>query len=119
MILKERIMPHRSGATLMEVLVAIFVTSIGLLGLLALFPLGVLNMARAVQDERAAQACRNAAAIASMPVYIHNDPPFPPGTPRAVNMAQDDSVAPDATNPGYSNPPLTNPGGGLPVLSTA
>ena len=56
----------RSGATLMEVLVAIFVTSIGLLGMLALFPLGVINMARALQEERAAEACANAISAAKV-----------------------------------------------------
>lgn len=34
---------HRSGVTLIEVLVAIFVAAIGLLALLALFPVGALS----------------------------------------------------------------------------
>lgn len=57
-------MRHRSGATLVEVLVAIFVTAIGLLALLALFPLGALTMAQAIKDDRTATAAANATAAA-------------------------------------------------------
>ena len=59
-------MPRRSGVTLLEVLVAIFIMGIGLLALLTLFPLGALRMAKAIQDERCAQAAANARAIAVM-----------------------------------------------------
>jgi len=71
----------RSGATLTEVLVAIFVMAIGLLALLTLFPLGALSMAQAIKDGRTAQAAKNAFAIAE--AYsgigaagsgVHNDP---------------------------------------------
>src|SRR5262245_61659466 len=54
----------RSGATLTEVLVAIFVMAIGLLALLTLFPLGALSMAQAIKDNRTAHAGKNAFAIA-------------------------------------------------------
>jgi prepilin-type N-terminal cleavage/methylation domain-containing protein len=57
-------MNGRSGLTLIEVLVAIFVAAIGTLSLLVLFPLGALNMARAIRDDRCAQAAINAAALA-------------------------------------------------------
>jgi hypothetical protein len=43
----------RPGVTLLEVLVAIFFTGIGLLALLTLFPLGALSLAQAIQDDRA------------------------------------------------------------------
>jgi hypothetical protein len=56
-------MKPRSAATLVEVLVAIFVTAIGLLALLALFPLGALTMAQAIKDDRTAHAAGNAAAV--------------------------------------------------------
>src|SRR5213080_2785171 len=63
----------RSGATLVEVLVAIFVTAIGLLALLALFPLGALSMAQAIKDDRTAHLAANASALAE--VYgLRNDP---------------------------------------------
>jgi type II secretory pathway pseudopilin PulG len=54
----------RRGTTLVEVLVAIFVTAIGLLALLALFPLGALSMAQAIKDSRTAHLAGNAAALA-------------------------------------------------------
>jgi hypothetical protein len=66
-------MIRRSGATLVEVLVAIFVTAIGLLALLALFPLGALTMDQAIKDARATQAAQNAAAIADA-LGIRQDP---------------------------------------------
>jgi hypothetical protein len=56
----------RPGATLLEVLVAIFIMGIGLMALLVLFPLGALSMARAIQDERAAQAGAAASAVANI-----------------------------------------------------
>lgn len=57
-------MAARRGATLVEVLVAIFVMGIGLMSLLVLFPLGAAHMAEAVRDDRAAQCGANGAAMA-------------------------------------------------------
>src|SRR5262249_53709119 len=57
---------RRSGVTLLEVLVSIFVMGIGLLSLLALFPIGVLTMRQAIQDDRAASAGASATNIAKM-----------------------------------------------------
>jgi hypothetical protein len=48
----------------MEVLVAIFVMALGLIALLALFPLGALNMAQSIKDDRTGHAGANATAIA-------------------------------------------------------
>jgi hypothetical protein len=62
----------RNGATLVEVLVAIFVTGIGLLALLVLFPLGALNMAQAIRNDRSAQAALNATSIARMLPHNNN-----------------------------------------------
>lgn len=45
--------PGTRGLTLVEVLVAIFVMGVGLLALLTLFPLGILSMRQAVNDDRA------------------------------------------------------------------
>jgi hypothetical protein len=58
-------MRHRPAITLVEVLIAIFVMGIGMLALLVLFPLGALSIARALQDDRAAQAAANATAWAN------------------------------------------------------
>jgi prepilin-type N-terminal cleavage/methylation domain-containing protein len=55
---------RRTGMTLMEVLIAIFVMGIGLLGVMALFPLGAASMARAIKADRAGHAAANARAIA-------------------------------------------------------
>ncbi len=59
-------MNRRKGVTLTEVLVTMFVMAIGLLALLALFPLAALNMAQAIQDDRVALCAANAEAIANM-----------------------------------------------------
>jgi prepilin-type N-terminal cleavage/methylation domain-containing protein len=53
----------QSGITLIEVLVAIFVMGIGLLALLTLFPLGALEMAQAIKDERTGVVAANAVAL--------------------------------------------------------
>jgi type II secretory pathway pseudopilin PulG len=52
----------RKGTTLIEVLIAIFIMALGLVALLTLFPLGAAQMARSIQDERAAQLAANSAA---------------------------------------------------------
>jgi hypothetical protein len=49
-----------AGVTLVEVLVAIFVTGVGLLSMLALFPLGALEMARAIKSDRTALVAAHA-----------------------------------------------------------
>ncbi len=54
---------QRPGITLVEVLTAIFVMAIGLLALLVLFPLGVLRMSQAIQDDRTMHLATNAEAI--------------------------------------------------------
>jgi len=53
----------RRGITLTEVLVAIFVTGMGLMALMTLFPLGALNMSLAIKDDRASHAAANASAM--------------------------------------------------------
>jgi len=50
--------PHsafRNGLSLAEVMIALLVLAIGLMGVLALYPLGAKQMAEAVKDERASQ----------------------------------------------------------------
>lgn len=59
-------MGRRSGVTLLEVLVAIFVMAIGLLALLTLFPLGALRMQQAIQQQKCIDAGYNAAGIGEM-----------------------------------------------------
>lgn len=49
-------MTRRAAVTLMEVLVAMFIMAIGMLALLALFPVGAVSMAQALKDDRCAYA---------------------------------------------------------------
>lgn len=56
----------RPGVTLIEVLLAIFITGVGLLALLTLFPLGVLRMAEAIKDDRAAALAVEAAEFSAV-----------------------------------------------------
>ncbi len=63
-------MNRRPGVTLIEVLAAIFITGVGLMALLTLFPLGALSMAQAVKDDRTGHAHANAQAIANAPLYV-------------------------------------------------
>ncbi|MBX9678458.1 MAG: prepilin-type N-terminal cleavage/methylation domain-containing protein [Gemmataceae bacterium] len=63
---------RRPGATLIEVLVAIFLMGIGMLALLTLFPIGVLRMAQAINDERAAQASASAVSVANIKDLRHD-----------------------------------------------
>lgn len=57
---------RRVGATLIEVLIAIFVMCIGLLCVLTLFVLGAQRMATAFKDDACARAAVNARAYAQM-----------------------------------------------------
>ncbi len=50
----------RPGVTLLEVLLAIFILAIGMVSILACFPIASLNMVRAVRDQRSAQVTVNA-----------------------------------------------------------
>src|SRR2546427_13251005 len=70
---EERNVANRSGVTLIEVLVSIFVTAIGLLALLALFPVGAFSMANAIKNGRCVQASINATAFARL-ASIGQDP---------------------------------------------
>lgn len=63
---------HRAGVTLLEVLIAIFIMGIGMLALLTLFPVGALDMGRALSDDRAASAAAQADAIATIQDIRHD-----------------------------------------------
>jgi prepilin-type N-terminal cleavage/methylation domain-containing protein len=87
----------RKGITLLEVLVSIFIMGIGMLALLTLFPLGAVNMARALQDDRASSAA-NIASETAVAKDLRHDPGVvnafltPPGLP---------PLAPTAAGPSY------------------
>jgi prepilin-type N-terminal cleavage/methylation domain-containing protein len=95
-------MLSRRGVTLMEVLVAIFIMGIGMLAMLVLFPLGVLTMAQAIQNDRTAQACRMATALANIQ-GVRNDP----------SMMCEVTIPQATAGVGFAQPPLiTFTGGG-------
>src|SRR5208282_5220944 len=86
----DSVMNRRIGATLIEVLVAVFVCAFGLIALMTLFPVGAMNMAQAIKDDRTAHAAANATAIlrtiwrVSLASGNPNDPglmPFNSGNP--------------------------------------
>jgi len=94
-------MIHRPAVTLIEVLVSIFVVALGLLGLMALFPVGAFNMAQGLKDARSAQAAGNGAAVSAM-MQVRTDPQI------------FDSAG--STIDAYTNPNLTIPS--FPGLAT-
>jgi hypothetical protein len=90
--------------TLIEVLAAIFIMGVGLLAILTLFPLGALSMARAVREDRAANAGANASSLA-VAMDLRNDPNVagnlgatPPGVPGPPPIT---FLPPDPNGPGY------------------
>jgi prepilin-type N-terminal cleavage/methylation domain-containing protein len=97
-------MRRRSGVTLIEVLVAIFVMAIGLMALLTLFPLGALEMAQAIKDQRAYDSGYNAASEAeafwkrSVEIAIQNNQLSP--DPMVDQAMLNPSLMPANTNGG-------------------
>lgn len=57
-------MIRRPAVTLMEVLIAMFIMAIGMLALLALFPVGAVSMAAALKDDRCAYASQMSENVA-------------------------------------------------------
>ncbi len=103
-------MTRRAGMTLVETLVAIFIMAIGLLALLTLFPLGALNMAQAIKDQRVAEAGRNGGAIADITWEYSTaaGAPSPPTAPYFWTMRSDPGVQNAMVNPG-TPPGFANP----------
>src|SRR5690349_6011456 len=87
---------RRSGSSLVEVLVAIFVMGLGLIALLTLFPIGMLRMMRAIRDDQCALAAQTAHTN-SLLYNIRLDPMVvsDPGTPPFVLPIPDLFVNPN------------------------
>jgi hypothetical protein len=85
-------MTRRPAITLIETLMAIFVMAIGLLALLTLFPLGAIQMAQALKDQRTAEASNIATAQFN-----------------AFGIANDPSLIPPWGGPGTTNTLFENP----------
>lgn len=88
----------RKGSTLVEVLVAIFVMGIGLLAILALFPLGAYRMAEAIKASRCANIAESGDAIANMWKIRSNSILQP--NPNGVDLYLNPSGI-----PGFAGPP--------------
>lgn len=121
-------MTRRSGMTLVEVLVAIFIMGIGLVALLTLFPIGILRIAQAIRDDRCVSCVINAQAISQVNnlrndidvVSDANYQPYDPANPILdlfVNPYPRDAAGlpqlPDADPYGESYPVLADPIGFL------
>jgi hypothetical protein len=76
---------RRPGTTLVEVLVSIFVMAIGMVALLALFPLGAFEMADAIRDDHVSLCVSNATSLAT-----------------AMNLQHDSNVASTVTAGGIT-----------------
>jgi hypothetical protein len=70
---ETRIMIRRPAVTLMEVLITMFIMAIGMLALLALFPLGAVSMGQALKDDRCASAASMAEQVA-IALNVRHDP---------------------------------------------
>jgi hypothetical protein len=105
-------MAHRAGLTLTEVLVAIFITGIGMVSLLVLFPLAALKMNQAIKDQRAADCARIAAAYARA---------LPTTSVNQLGLREDPAFYNTATGTSYYTDPTIwpTPSTALPKLSNA
>jgi hypothetical protein len=109
-------MTRRSGVTLVEVLVAIFVMAIGLIALLTLFPIGMLRMMQAIRDERCSECGYNADKIAII-FDIRNDTSVVTASDMFANP--NPGVLPNADPYGESYPILVDPIGFNATIITA
>jgi hypothetical protein len=104
-------MTRRLGISLVEVLVAILITGVGLLALLTLFPYGLLETAQAIQADRAGHAKHNAVAFASI-IWPNSQP----GVPLQFDLRHDPGVMdamldPNGTVTTVPYPAITPPPG--------
>lgn len=120
---KPGIRSPRSGMSMAEVLVALFLMALGTLAILTLFPLGFLHMGQALKDDRTAQCAQQADAFMRM-YWRQNvvENPFAPltgatGFPgyEPMTVAMD---FPDAKPDLNVAAPVPNPVKGLPVVTS-
>ncbi|HEX4613851.1 MAG TPA: prepilin-type N-terminal cleavage/methylation domain-containing protein, partial [Urbifossiella sp.] len=76
-------MIRRPGLSLTEVLVALFIMGIGTIAILTLFPLGALNMAQALRDDRTTQSATQADAYLRW--YVQNAKDLPSTSPLFIS----------------------------------
>lgn len=101
---------HRRGLSITEVLIAIFIMAIGMISLLALFPIGILRMAESIRANRVGQAATNAQAIAELhKLWSTSDNRYIEGairSTRGLYIDDNDPQTPDGT---YTFLPFTCP----------
>jgi len=89
----------RAGLSLTEALVALFIMAIGMISLLTLFPLGAIQMGRALRDDRCAQCAWQADGVVR--TWWQVEVVDKPGTETGPYFASlDGGVAQTATTPG-------------------
>lgn len=104
----------RSGLTLLEVLITIFVMGIGMLSVLTLFPLAARKIGMSIDMDRASQMAANASALAEIrgirnqvTNYLNTLPPSP--TPSDIVIFDE---------PGFQGGAYTSPGRTPTVFNT-
>src|SRR6266700_2159256 len=97
-------MHRRAGISLAEVLIAIFVLALSLLGVLSLFPLGAVRMAQAIKDDRTGNLNQNTTAIFRQYWREETDPLTRPNpTSRFTWMYRPSPLGPGGYNPGFAD----------------
>src|SRR4029079_9186142 len=93
--------PPRSGLSLLEVLVAIFVMGIGVISLLVLFPVGLLNVKGALDNEQVARSAYSGQSYSEIPHMRVVDELFtvPIVSMEAQSVRNDDYYRPETNNP--------------------
>ncbi len=97
---------RRAGFSLTEALIAIFCVAIGLMGILVLFPIGALQMAQSIKDDRSAQA--NHHGSTRMRQFWRDEvfkPPVPRYSPFTFQYRDPYVDAMLDVNAPYTNPP--------------
>lgn len=90
-------MIRRPAVTLMEVLIAMFIMAIGMMALMALFPVGAVSMYQALKDDR----CASAASMAEN-VAIAQDLRHDPVVTQNLNASSVVYVDPYGANQGFT-----------------
>jgi hypothetical protein len=91
---------RRAGLSLLEVLVAIFVMGIGIISLLVLFPLGLLNVKGALDNELVARSAYTGQSHSEIPHkrVTDSDGEVPYVSLEAQSLRNDDNYRPDPNN---------------------
>lgn len=98
-LLSEARLSQRSGFTLTEVLMAMFVMAIGMISLLALFPVGFLNARWALDAEQVSRGAANAQAMTEMPrTAVTTVGGIPVVSQTMQSVRNDDTYHPEGSN---------------------